>query len=95
MASKSLIPTYAIISLDLYYLTGKQYKAYFARKSTRKKEILGKYCIFLCYGPTKLKSLGGNRYFVSFVNYPTKKIRVFIWKAKGQVFEHSINVMPK
>ena len=87
MASKALIPIDTITSLNPcdHCLAGKPHRESFAKKSTRKKEKLDLVHSNVC-GPIEVESLGGNKYFVTFIDDATRKTWIYILKAKGQVF---------
>jgi len=40
---------------------------------------------------TKTKSIGGCKYYMSFINDHTKKVWVYFMKHKGEVFQHFLN----
>jgi hypothetical protein len=40
---------------------------------------------------TKTKSIGGCRYYVSFIDDHTRKVWVYFMKHKGEVFQHFLN----
>jgi uncharacterized protein YigE (DUF2233 family) len=40
----------------------------------------------------KTKSIGGCKYYVSFIDDHTKKVWVYLLKHKGEVFQHLLNV---
>ena len=50
-----------------YCLFGKQHKVSFRRLSTRKTNVLDFVYSDVC-GPIEVESLGGNRYFVTFID---------------------------
>ncbi|CAN0905823.1 Retrovirus-related Pol polyprotein from transposon TNT 1-94, partial [Linum grandiflorum] len=88
LAGKSLIPVDKSVSLDPcdHCLAGKQHRASFSGKSTRKHDKLELVHSDVC-GPVEMESLGGNRYFVTFIDDATRKTWVYMMKAKSQVFE--------
>ncbi len=43
------------------------------------------------WGPTKTTSMGGCRYYVSFINDHTRKVWVYFMKEKSEVFTHFQN----
>ena len=55
-----------------YYLFGKQHKLSFRKNFTRKFEKLELIYSDVC-GPMKVDSLGGNKYFVTFINDASRK----------------------
>ncbi|CAN1221439.1 hypothetical protein LINGRAPRIM_LOCUS288, partial [Linum grandiflorum] len=64
LAGKSLIPVDKSVSLDPcdHCLAGKQHRASFSGKSTRKHDKLELVHSDVC-GPVEMESLGGNRNF--------------------------------
>lgn len=88
LAGKSLIPVDTTISLNPcdHCVAGKQHRASFSRRSTRKEGKLDLVHSDVC-GPLEEESLGGNRYFVTFIDDATRKTWVYMLKTKGQVFE--------
>lgn len=88
LAGKSLIPFNTTISLNPcdHCLAGKQHRASFARKSTRKQAKLELVHSDVC-GPIEVESNGGNKYFVTFIDDATRKTWIYILKTKSQVFE--------
>ena len=75
MAKKSLIPFAKGMPLNScdYCLFGKQHKVSFRKSSTRKTDVLDLVYSDVC-GPIELESLGGNRYFVTFINDSSRKV---------------------
>jgi hypothetical protein len=69
LAKKSLIPFAKSMPLNSrdYCLFGKQHRVSFRRSSTRKTNVLDLVYSDVC-GPIKVESLGGNRYFVTFID---------------------------
>ena len=43
------------------------------------------------WGPTKMTSIGGYRYYVSFIDDHTRKVWVYFMKEKSEVFTHFQN----
>lgn len=88
LAGKTLIPVDTTISLDPcdHCLAGKQHRASFSRKSTRRQGKLELVHSDVC-GPIEVESLGGNRYFVTFIDDATRKTWVYMLKNKSQVLE--------
>ena len=70
-----------------YCLFGKQHRVYFHTPSTRKPNVLDLVYSDVC-GPIDVESLGGNKYFVTFINDASRKLWVYFLKTKDQVFEH-------
>jgi len=69
-------------------MIGKQLKTAFISSTThRSKEILNVVYSDVC-GPLEVPSLGGNKYFISFVDEYRRKIKLYlIIKAKSDVFD--------
>ena len=66
---------------------GKQHRIPFLKKgSTRSSEILGLVHTDVC-GLMKTTSMGGARYFVTFINDKTRRISVYFLKTKGKCFK--------
>ena len=88
LASRALILANTTNALDPcdHCIAGKQRRASFAKKSTRRKEKLHLVHSDVC-GPIEVESLGCNRCLVTFIDNATRKIWVYISKAKGQVFK--------
>lgn len=87
LAGKSLIPADVTISLDPcdHCLAGKQHRVSFPRTSTRKKVKLELVYSDVC-GPIEVESLGGNKYFVTFIDDATRRTWVYMMKHKSEVF---------
>ena len=88
MAKKSLIPFAKGMPLNScdYCLFGKQHRVSFRRSSTRKSNVLDLVYSDVC-GPIEVESLGGNRYFVTFIDDASRKVWVYVLKTKDQVFQ--------
>lgn len=68
-------------------IEGKQPKLPFSKKSySRSKELLGLVHTDVC-GPMQVPSLGGMRYFVTFIDDFSRKTFIYFLKRKVQVFE--------
>ena len=68
-------------------IEGKQHRIPFPKEwGTRSSEILGLVHTDVC-GPMKTTSMGGARYFVTFIDNKTRKISVYFLKTKGECFE--------
>lgn len=68
-------------------LEGKQVKNPFPKKSvTRSKELLGLIHTDVC-GPIEVLSLGGARYFVTFIDDCSRKTYIYFLRTKDEVFE--------
>ena len=68
-----------------YCLFGKQHRVSFQKNSTRKLEKLELVYSDVCE-PMEVVSLGGNRYFVTFIDDASQKTWVFLLHTKSQVF---------
>uniref|UniRef100_A0A2N9FFW3 Integrase catalytic domain-containing protein n=1 Tax=Fagus sylvatica TaxID=28930 RepID=A0A2N9FFW3_FAGSY len=88
LAKKSLIPFAKGMPLNScdYCLFGKQHRVSFRRSSTRKSNMLDLVYFDVC-GPIEVESLGGNRYFVTFIDDASRKVWVYVLKTKDQVFQ--------
>ena len=89
LVKKSLIPFAKGMSLKPcdYYLSGKQNRMSFRIPSIRKLNVLDFVYSDVC-GPIDVESLGGNKYFVTFIEDASQKVWVYFLKTKDQVFEH-------
>ena len=56
-----------------YCLLGKQHRVSFSSKSTKKTEIL-ELVYYDVFGPIEVKSLGGYKHFVTFIDDASRKI---------------------
>ena len=88
LEKKSLIPFAKGTPLNFcdYCLFGKQHRVSFRRSSTRKTNVLDFVYSDVC-GPIEVESLGGNRYFVTFIDDASRKVCVYVLKTKDQVFQ--------
>lgn len=88
LAKQSLIPTVQGKSLQPcdFYLFGKQHRVSFRSNLKRKKHVLELIHSDVC-GPLEVESLGGNRYFLTFIDDASRKTWVYFLKSKGEVFE--------
>lgn len=68
-------------------LFGKQHRVSFTFSSTRKSELLSLVHSDIC-GPMEEKSLGGNRYFLTFIDDASRKVWVYFLKTKDQAFDY-------
>ena len=83
LAKNSLIPFtkgMPLYSYD-YFLFGKHHKVSFRRSSIRNSNVLDYVC-----GPIEVEFLGGNRYFITFIDDTSRKVWVYVLKAKYHVF---------
>ena len=89
LAKKSLIRFSKGMSLKPcdYYLSGKQNRMSFRIPSIRKLNVLDFVYSDVC-GPIDVESLGGNKYFVTFIEDASQKVWVYFLKTKDQIFEH-------
>ena len=83
LAKKALIPFTKGNSLNPcdYCLFGKHHRVSFSKSSKRKSNILELVYSDVC-GPFEVESLGGNRYFVTFIDDASRKVWVYLLKAK-------------
>uniref|UniRef100_A0A2N9FLT3 Integrase catalytic domain-containing protein n=1 Tax=Fagus sylvatica TaxID=28930 RepID=A0A2N9FLT3_FAGSY len=87
---------WVIDSAASYHVTPRRefFTSYKARKlrqskdgsSTRKSNVLDLAYSDVC-GPIEVESLGGNRYFVTFIDDASRKVWVYVLKTKDQVFQ--------
>ena len=68
-----------------YCLFGKLHRVSFQKNSTRKLEKLELVYYDIC-GPMEVDSLGGNKYFVNFIDDASRKTWVYLLHIKSQVF---------
>jgi hypothetical protein len=75
LAKKSLIPFAKGMPLNPcdYCLFGKQHRVSFRRSSTRKSNVLDLVYSDVC-GPIEVEYLGGNKYFVTFIDDASRKV---------------------
>ena len=87
MAKKSLIPFVKGSSLTPcdYCLFVKQHRVSISKTSKRKDNILDLIYSDVC-GPIEVESLGGNKYFVIFIDDASWKMWVFLLRIKDHVF---------
>ena len=64
-----------------YCLLGKKNRVSFSRKSTKKSEILELLYYDVC-GPIEVESLGGYKYFVTFIDDASRKTWVYLLNQK-------------
>ena len=70
-----------------YCLFGKQHRVSFQKNSTRKLEKLQLVYSNVC-GPMEVDLLGGNKYFVTFIDDSSQKTWVYLLHTKSQVFQY-------
>ena len=89
LAKKSHIPFAKGTSLNPcdFCLFGKQHRVSFNIPSTSKLNVLDLVYSDVC-GPIDVETLGGNKYFVTFIDDASRKVWVYVLKTKDQVFEH-------
>ena len=89
LAKKSLIPFAKGTSLNScdFCLFGKQHRVSFNILFTWKLNVLDLTYFDVC-GPIDIETLGGNKYFVTFIDDASWKVWVYVLKTKDQVFEH-------
>ena len=89
LAKKNNIPFAKGTILDPcdYCLLGKQHRVSFSSKSTKKSKILELVYSDVC-GPIEVESLGGYKYFVTFIDDASRKTWVYLLKSKDQVFQN-------
>ena len=68
-----------------YFLFGKQHKVSFQKNSTQKLEKLKLVYSDVCKS-MEVDSLGGNKYFVTFIDDASRKTWVYMLHTKSQVF---------
>ena len=89
LAKKSIIPFAKGISLNPcdFCLFGIQQRVSFNIPSTGKPNVLDLVYSDV-YSPIDVETLGGNTYFVTFIDDASRKVWVYVLKTKDQVFEH-------
>ena len=70
-----------------YCLFGKQHRVSFSRTSKLKDNILDMVYSDVC-GPMEVETLGGSKYFVTFIDDASRKVWVYFLKRKDQVFQY-------
>lgn len=68
---------------------GKQTTKSFTDEGTRANEVLDRIHTDVC-GPMSVRSIGGARYYVSFIDDRSRKVFVYVIKSKGEVFDKFI-----
>lgn len=76
----------AALGLCNHCLFGKQHRVSFNFTSTKRSELLSLVHSDVC-GPMEVESLGGSRYFMTFIDDASRKVCVYFLKTKDQVFE--------
>ena len=89
LTRKSLIPLAKNESLSScnHCLVGKQHKVSFSSISKKKLEKL-EFIYFDVCGPMDVETVGGNRYFVTSIDDVTKKVWIYLFISKDQVFQY-------
>jgi hypothetical protein len=77
------------IDLDLceHYVYGKQKRVRFLKVRKEKKNESLDLVHTDAWGPTQVSSLGGSRYYVSFIDDATRKTWVYCIRQKSDVFD--------
>ena len=70
-----------------YGLFGKQLRLSFQNHSTQKLEKLKLVYYDVC-GPMEVDLLGGNKYFVNFIDGASQKTWAYLLHTKSQVFQY-------
>lgn len=88
LAKKSLIPlAKGKINPCDYCLFGKQHRISFQKSSRRRNNKLELVHSDVC-GPMEVESLGGNKYFLTFIDDFSRKTWIYLLRTKDQVFQH-------
>ena len=84
-----LLGGYKVTNLEFceHCVFGKLHGSKFPKGVHRTKGTLD-YIHFDCWGPSCFESLGGHRYFVSFINDFSRMTWVVIMKSKGETFKN-------
>src|SRR5436189_2711961 len=89
LARKQLLPEVkgTVLKPCEHCLAGKQHRVAFKRSSAhRTNNVLDLVYSDVC-GPMKVSSIGGKRYFVTFIDDYSKKVWVYALRTKDCVFE--------
>ena len=65
----------------------KQHKGAFHSSSRRLSELLSRVYSDVC-GPIEVESLGGRKYFLTFIDNASRKVWVYVLTTKANVFYH-------
>jgi transposase InsO family protein len=86
---KSHIPSTKDEVLDPcdYCLFGKKHQVSFSQTSEKKHNVLNLVYSNVC-GPFEVESLGGNRYFLTFIDDVSRKVWVYFLRTKDQIFKY-------
>ncbi|XP_048323873.2 retrovirus-related Pol polyprotein from transposon TNT 1-94 [Ziziphus jujuba] len=89
LARKKLITVCKDAVLDPcnHCLFGKQHRVSFSSSASRKSELLSLVHSDVC-GPMEVESLGGNKYFLTFIDDASRKVWVYFLKTKDQVLDY-------
>ncbi|CAL5417495.1 unnamed protein product [Camellia sinensis] len=89
LAKKSLIPFAKDAKLNPCdnCLFGKHHRVAFHSSSRRQSELLSRVYSDVC-GPIEVESLGGRKYFLTFIDDASRKVWVYVLKTKAEVFQH-------
>ncbi|CAL5379550.1 unnamed protein product [Camellia sinensis] len=68
-------------------LFGKHHRVAFHSSSRRQSELLSRVYSDVC-GPIEVESLGGRKYFLTFIDDASRKVWVYVLKTKAEVFQH-------
>ena len=68
-----------------HYLYGKQHRVSFSSTNERKTLVLGMVYSDVC-GPIEVESLGGRKYFLTFIDDASRKLWMYFLKTKDEVF---------
>jgi hypothetical protein len=85
----NLLPYFKQIDLDFceHCVYGKQKRVRFLRVGKEKKSERLELVHIDVWGPTHVSSLGGSRYYVTFIDDATRKIWVYCIRQKSDVFD--------
>ena len=94
LAKQSLIPMAKVKSSNLcdYCLFGKHHKVSFQKNSNQKLEKLELVYSNIC-GPMEVDLLGGNKYFVTFIDDTSRKTWVYLMRTKIRYYNIFNNFM--
>lgn len=89
LVRKSLIPVAKGKALNPcdHCLFGKQHRVSFKKSSTRRTKKLELVHSDLC-GPMEMESVGGNKYFLTFIDDASRKTWVYLLRTKDEVFSY-------
>ncbi|CAL5376159.1 unnamed protein product [Camellia sinensis] len=89
LAKQSRIPLSkeSVLNPCDHCLYGKQHRVSFSSTSKRKTEVLNLVYSDVC-GPIEVESLGGRKYFLTFIDDASRKLWVYFLKTKDEVFQH-------